>query len=288
MENLNDVFTRQYFTKLEALCFNIRQKLGIDGYSGARKAKAQGNSLEFSDCREDTIGDDLRRIDWNSYARFEKLYMKVFLEEKQATINLFLDSSNSMSESKKALYSKALMASVAYVALKNMDKVNLYCWGDGLQQKKLNTQSSNRFMEVVQFLNQIEQSGQTSFTKTIRECAGLHLGRGVSVVFSDLLTEDNWKEAIKLLQYQKQEVVLVWVLSKEDIFPEQRGSIRLVDKETSEERDLELTEQMLKDYQKAVENYEAEIKEFCKKRGIIFVKAIDDMPLLKVLYTILK
>ena len=123
----------------------------------------------------------------------------------------------------------------------------------------------------------------------VQTCAlPIYLGRGVSVVFSDLLTEDNWKEAIKLLQYQKQEVVLVWVLSKEDIFPEQRGSIRLVDKETSEKRDLELTEQMLKDYQKAVENYEAEIKEFCKKRGIIFVKAIDDMPLLKVLYTILK
>ena len=101
-------------------------------------------------------------------------------------------------------------------------------------------------------------------------------------------TEDNWKEAIKLLQYQKQEVVLVWVLSKDDISPPQRGSIRLVDKETSETRDLELTEQMLKDYQKAVENYQAEIKEFCKKRGIVFVKAVDDMPLLKVLHTILK
>ena len=112
MENLNDVFTKQYFTKLEALCLNMKQKLGVDGYSGARKAKAQGNSLEFSDYREYAMGDDLRRIDWNSYARFEKLYMKVFLEEKQATINLFLDSSNSMSESKKALYSKALMASV--------------------------------------------------------------------------------------------------------------------------------------------------------------------------------
>ncbi len=287
MENLNDVFTKEYFTKLEALSLNMKNKLGVGGYSGARKAKAQGNSLEFSDYRDYAIGDDLRRIDWNSYARFEKLYMKVFLEEKQATINLFLDSSHSMSDSAKALYGKSLAASIAYVALKNMDKVNLFCWGDGIQQKKLNTQSSSRFAEVVQFLNDIGQSGQTSFTKTIKECGSLHLGRGISLVFSDFLTEDNWKESIKLLQYKKQEVILVWVLSKEDVLPSQRGSIRLVDKETNEARDLELTEEVLKNYQKAVEGYEAEIKEFCKKRGIGFVKAVDDMPLLKVVHRIL-
>lgn len=287
MENLNDVFTKDYFTKLETFRLNMKNKLAMGGYSGARKAKAQGNSLEFSDYRDYAIGDDLRRIDWNSYARFEKLYMKVFLEEKQATINLFLDSSNSMSESTKALYAKSLAASISYVALKNMDKVNLFCWGDGIQQKKLNTQSGNRFAEVVQFLNDIKQNGQTSFTKTIQECASLHLGRGISFVFSDFFTEDNWKESIKLLQYKKQEVILVWVLSRQDVSPQQRGSFRLVDIETNEARDLELTDEILKNYQKAVEGYEAEIKDFCKKRGIGFVKAIDDMPLLKVVHTIL-
>ena len=287
MENLNDVFTKEYLTKLEALSLNMKQKLGTGGYSGVRKAKAQGNSLEFSDYREYAIGDDLRRIDWNTYARFEKLYMKVFLEEKQATINLFLDNSKSMSENKKQLYAKSLTASIAYVALKNMDKVNLFCWGDGLQQKKLNTQSGNRFMEIVQFLNQLEQKGLTSFTKSIKECASLPLGRGISFVFSDFFTEDNWKEAIKLLQYKKQEVILVWALAKEDVLPQQTGNFRIVDKETGETRDLELSEEVLKNYQKAVENYEAEIKEFCKKRGIGFIKAIDNIPLLKVLYNIL-
>ena len=287
MENLNDVFTKDYFTKLETFALHMRQKLDIGGYSGARKAKAQGNSLEFSDYREYRIGDDLRRIDWNSYARFEKLYMKIFLEEKQASINLFVDSSNSMSESKKALYSKALMASVAYVALKNMDKVNLYCWGDGLQQKKLNTHTSNQFMNVVQFLNELEQKGETSFTKTIKECGSLPLGRGISFIFSDFLKEDNWKESMKLLQYKKQEIILVWVLGQQDVIPSQKGSLRLVDKETGETRDLELTADVLKNYQKALESYEADIREFCKKRGIVFVKAVDDMPLLKVLYNML-
>ncbi|MCI8629082.1 MAG: DUF58 domain-containing protein [Firmicutes bacterium] len=287
MENLNDVFTKGYFTKLETFALHMRQKLDIGGYSGARKAKAQGNSLEFSDYREYRIGDDLRRIDWNSYARFEKLYMKIFLEEKQASINLFVDSSNSMSEGNKSLYSKSLAASIAYIALKNMDKVNLFGWSDGLQQKKLNTHTSNQFMNVVQFLNELEQKGETSFTKTIKECGSLPLGRGISFIFSDFLTEDNWKESMKLLQYKKQEIILVWVLGQQDVIPSQKGSLRLVDKETGETRDLELTADVLKNYQKALESYEADIREFCKKRGIVFVKAVDDMPLLKVLYNML-
>ena len=99
--------------------------------------------------------------------------------------------------------------------------------------------------------------------------------------------EDNWKESMKLLQYKKQEIVLVWVLGQQDIMPSQKGSFRLVDKETGETRDLELTADVLKNYQKALESYEADIREFCKKRGIIFVKAVEDMPLLKVLYNML-
>lgn len=92
---------------------------------------------------------------------------------------------------------------------------------------------------------------------------------------------------MKLLQYKKQEIMLVWVLGQQDVMPSQKGSLRLVDKETKEARDLELTADVLKNYQKALESYEANIREFCKKRGIVFVKAVDDMPLLKVLHNML-
>ena len=80
MEKLSDVFTVQYLKRLDALFLHMKGKLSTGGYSGARKAKAQGNALEFSDYREYVLGDDLRRIDWNNYARFQKLYMKIFLE----------------------------------------------------------------------------------------------------------------------------------------------------------------------------------------------------------------
>ncbi len=282
MEKLSDVFTKEYLKRLDSLCLHMKGKLSVGGYSGARKAKAQGNSLEFSDYREYVAGDDLRRIDWNNYARFQKMYMKIFLEEKQAVINLFIDQSLSMTAGKKALYSKALAGSVAYIALKNMDKVNFFSWSEGIQNKKLNMQAGQSFAQAVQFLEELEQNGETSFTKTIKQCSGLPLGRGISILFSDLLTEDDWKEGIKLLQHKKQEVILVWVLAKEEVSPQVRGAIRMVDQETKQARDLEVTADVLKSYEKALQSYEAEIREFCKKRDVTFVKVIEDMPLLKV------
>lgn len=282
MEKLSDVFTKEYLKRLDSLCLHMKGKLSVGGYSGARKAKAQGNSLEFSDYREYVAGDDLRRIDWNNYARFQKMYMKIFLEEKQAVINLFIDQSLSMTAGKKTLYSKALAGSVAYIALKNMDKVNFFSWSEGIQNKKLNMQAGQSFAQAVQFLEELEQNGETSFTKTIKQCSGLPLGRGISILFSDLLTEDDWKEGIKLLQHKKQEVILVWVLAKEEVSPQVRGAIRMVDQETKQARDLEVTADVLKSYEKALQSYEAEIREFCKKRDVTFVKVIEDMPLLKV------
>ena len=287
MEKLSDVFTVQYLKRLDALFLHMKGKLSTGGYSGARKAKAQGNALEFSDYREYVLGDDLRRIDWNNYARFQKLYMKIFLEEKQATINLWIDQSLSMTEGKKALYSKALAGSVAYIALKNMDKVNFFSWSDGIQSKKLNIQTGQPFIEAVRFLEDLKQGGETSFTKAIGQCSALPLGRGVSIVFSDLLTEDHWKEAVKLLQHKTQEVILVWLLATEEQSPQIRGAIRMVDKETKQSRDLEITAEVLKSYQKALQGYEAEIREFCKKRDVMFVKIVDSMPLLKAVYALL-
>ena len=101
-----------------------------------------------------------------------------------------------MTAGKKALYSKALAGSVAYIALKNMDKVNFFSWSEGIQNKKLNMQAGQSFAQAVQFLEELEQNGETSFTKTIKQCSGLPLGRGISILFSDLLTEDDWKEGI--------------------------------------------------------------------------------------------
>ena len=93
---LRDILTNEYLSRLEVLDMSIRKRLSAAPSSGARKSSSKGSSIEFSDFREYAQGDDLRRVDWNSYARFGRLYTKLFNEERQASINIILDGSTSM------------------------------------------------------------------------------------------------------------------------------------------------------------------------------------------------
>ena len=108
MKDLKEALTKEYLAKLGAISIALRQKLSVNGYSGARRSSAKGSSLEFSDYRNYVAGDDLRRVDWNNYARFGKLYLKLFLEEKQGAVNVFLDVSGSMQQDDKFLTAKKM------------------------------------------------------------------------------------------------------------------------------------------------------------------------------------
>ena len=89
------LFDQEFFAKLNnlAIAMNTRMTYGI---GGGRKSNAKGNSVEFSDFREYRLGDDIRRIDWNAYGRFDKLFVKLFMEEKEGLFQIFLDASKSM------------------------------------------------------------------------------------------------------------------------------------------------------------------------------------------------
>ena len=76
----NSIFEPEFLKRLERLALNM-EKLTAAGSGGLRKSRAKGNSVEFSDFREYAYGDDLRRVDWNAYGRFEKLYVKLLLEK---------------------------------------------------------------------------------------------------------------------------------------------------------------------------------------------------------------
>lgn len=286
MNNLQDILTKEYLSKLEALSLAMKGKIN-QGAAGIRKSGAKGSSLEFSDYRDYADGDDFRRIDWNSYARSGRMHLKLFLEEKQAVINIFVDQSSSMATGDKALYAKGLAASIAYISLKDTDKVNLLAFGDGLHEKKINLQSKNAFIDAVHFLDELAVGGLTKFSRTIRDCNGISLGRGVSIMISDFLTDDNWQEGVKRLQYLKQDVILVWLLGEEDISPGVCGPVSLVDQETGERLDTILSDAMLADYQAALGEYENSLREFCRKRNVGFAKLQDNIPLLKGLNRVL-
>lgn len=288
MKTVSQELTKEYLMSLEGLQMELKRSMTGPSYSGTRKSNAKGSSMEFSDFRQYRSGDDLRRVDWNSFARFDKLFLKLFMEEKQANIHIFLDISASMAaDEEKCFYSKMMAASLAYLTLKNTDRFHLFACGTKIEEKKTKIQSKHSFPDVVDFLDHLQYQSETKLSRAIKEVGKEGLGSGISIVISDFFSEDGYKDAVKALQYWNQNVILVQILSKEEKNPEAGGSLRLTDSETKEYLDLELTEASLMEYQKALSIFENEMKEFCYKRGVKFVGLSAETSFLKGVYEII-
>ena len=118
---LNDAF----FSRLETLALNLRANLA-GFFGGKHLVKTYGQTVEFADYREYMPGDDIRRIDWNLFSRFEKYFLKLFTDERQMHVRIFLDCSASMGKEapQKGAYAVAFGAALGFLAVHNMDKVS--------------------------------------------------------------------------------------------------------------------------------------------------------------------
>src|SRR5437588_847545 len=105
----------------------ISRKLLAGKMKGERRSKRRGQSVEFADYRNYVVGDDLRFIDWNIYARLDKLFLKLFLEEEDLSLYVLIDISKScdFGNPNKALYMKRVAAALGYIGLVNYNRVNI-------------------------------------------------------------------------------------------------------------------------------------------------------------------
>lgn len=280
---IRDLLTNEYMARLDVLDLAVKKRLG--GISaGARKSTAKGSSLEFSDFREYTQGDDLRRIDWNSYARFGRLYTKLFNEERQATVNIILDTSTSIRlYREKSDFAGAFAASAAYIALNNSDMVNIFAVDSDGIRKRTALSSKKAFPRALAFIEEaMEKEGKskTNINSSSASLAGERLGEGISIIISDFFSEDGCDRAVKLLRSKKQDVILVQILDRRENVFEERGNIRLVDSENGSYRELEVTPEMLKRYGRALEEFKNGLKELALRNEAEYHFFDDSAPLL--------
>ena len=265
------VFDGDFYRKLESIAIKARMTM-TDGAAGGRKSKAKGSSVEFSDFREYTPGDDFRRIDWNAYGRFDKLFLKVFMEEREALTNIFVDCSRSMDfgEENKAVMALKICAILTYLALNNSDRVCL----NKLQGDNLTTSSSymgkSSFPKALEFLESCDFIGTTNLSEIIKRKE--FKTRGITIVISDFFTIGSTSDMIKYLSYKKQQIILIQVLNEEEVNPILGGQVRLIDSETRDEVNLTITPKLLKTYHLKLKGLQLVISEEVKKYGGIFLQ----------------
>ncbi|MBO5312531.1 MAG: DUF58 domain-containing protein [Clostridia bacterium] len=261
-------------------------------FGGSRKARSYGNTVEFADFREYFAGDDIRRIDWNVYARFEKYFIKLFTDERQMHNQIYIDCSASMACGKpeKAEAALKIAAAFGYLSVASMDRVSYKLMKeDKSTDIGFKITNKNSFYRAAQALEETEFEGEVDLEKAIVNAESPGYDDGLTIIISDFLTESSWKKAIDFLMYQRREVLMIQVLSPDELYPDFDGRIHMMDSEALDMTDsrnmrVVITKKMVQAYQKAFDEYEKEIMDFCAARSVTFFTVSSDEPIEKVIF----
>jgi len=284
---LND----EFFSRLEALSLNLKSNLS--GYFGGKHlVSTYGQTVEFSDFREYQLGDDIRRIDWNMYSRFEKYFLKLFTDERQMQVQIFIDCSASMGKDNphKAGYTLATAGALGFLAMESMDKVNFQLMkGDKSENPYGTIVGKNAFFRAMSTLEEVEFEDETDIEACVKSCPDTSTRNGLTVIISDFLTESDWKKAVDYLCYKKRQVLLVQILTPDELDPAYDGRVHLIDSESCDIADnknmrIRITKSMLKAYEEALEDFKADMKNFCSRRGVDYISISTENSIERVLF----
>lgn len=284
---LNDAF----FSRLETLALCLRADL-TGFFGGKHLVKTYGQTVEFADYREYMLGDDLRRIDWNLYSRFEKFFIKLFTDERQMNVQIFLDCSASMGKEnpQKAAYAVSMAAALGFLAVHNTDKVSFRLMkGNTCEDPFGVIVGKKTFYHVVGQLENLTFDGETDLGAAITGCQNVGGNDGLSVIISDFFTDSDWKKAVDYLVYKKRQVLLIQVMTPEEIEPLYMGRVHLMDAEAEDIADprnlkIRVTRGLQQAYDEALQGMIGEIRSYCAKRGVDFITVRTDVPLEKTFF----
>lgn len=265
----NSAINEEFLQQVEQLQMLIKNNVsGLFG--GNRKTKSFGSSCEFSDYRDYMPGDDITKIDWNAYARFENLYLKLYMDERQMHTRIYVDASRSMAhgKGKKDEQALRLAATLAYLSINEMDKVSIYAVRDRqLEEIVANLLGKDAYTALIGKLNDVEFGGDSYLSDAIVP-SKVGYGDGLSVIISDFLTDNDYETAIDHLTSKKRDILCIQVLSKEELNPLIRGKMHFFDSEsTSKTYRKNINRDIIKAYRQALEYATGRIRDYCAARG---------------------
>ncbi|MBA3876189.1 MAG: DUF58 domain-containing protein [Anaerolinea sp.] len=283
------VFDEGFLRQLERLQVLMRAPVR-GGLKGGRRSVKRGQSVEFADFRDYTLGDDLRQLDWNVLARLEKLFIKLYVEEEDVTIHFFLDASASMASGhpSKLLFAKRAAGALGYIGLASEDRVAITSLGGRAGRRQLALRGSGRVFRLLSALSGIAAAdGPTDLMAAARHAGAQLTGRGVIVLLSDLL-DPNADRVIRELAATGSELIVLHLLSPQDLDPVLEGDLRLVDVETGEGVDVTVDLATLDGYRARLEAWRQGFADLAARRRATYVPLSTDVPLTELMFAELR
>jgi uncharacterized protein (DUF58 family) len=258
----------------------VSRKIFRGRMKGERRSRRKGQSVEFADFRNYVPGDDLRFIDWNLYARLDKLFLKMFLEEEDLHFYALTDASTSMDfgDPTKLWYAKQLAAALGFIGLCRADRVKMETLGQSARRSSPVLRGRHSLWRMLEFLEHIEAGENIPLGDGVKNFCLRNSGKGILVLITDLMYKDGYEAGLRYLLAQDLDVYVIHVLSPEEMNPQIAGDLKLVDSEDADIAEVTVSRPLLDRYQRTLATFVEGAREFCLRRGMSYLLANTDIP----------
>ena len=275
------LFDESSLRKLQQLTL-VTARVRAGALRGERRSLKRGAGLEFADFRDYVPGDDLRRVDWNVYARLDRPYVKLREEEEDLAVHILVDASHSMDWGEgpqhKFNYALHLAAAVGSIGLSTGDRVTVSTLktSEVYQTSEVSLRGQQYLLHLLKFLEAQQAAGITDLENAVRRYLIRPRRPGLVILISDLLSPHGYQPALKTLQQRGHEVALVHVLSPDEVDPPLAGDLRLIDVETGGAQEVSLDGGLRDAYRERVKAWRNEAQAFCRARGVRYLAVETD------------
>ena len=265
----------------------MSRKVLVGKMQGERRSKKKGQSVEFADYRNYVVGDDLRFIDWNLYARLDKLFLRLFMEEEDLSVSVVVDVTASMDfgDPNKLLYAKRVAAALGYIGLSHYNRVNMYAFADTITDMAQGMRGRRPIPRMLEFLDRQQPiAGEQASGHLANACKRLALIQrqpGVIVLLSDFLDKGDLNQAMRYLAGDKPDVYTIQLLAPQEVDPAKGnilGDLRLRDIEDGDIAEVSVGPALIKRYKANLQAYCQHVRDQCLRRGVAYMISETDVP----------
>ena len=275
----DELLDPEFRARIEQLAL-VSRKIFAGKLRGERISKRKGESVEFADYRNYVVGDDLRFLDWNIYARLDALFLKLFLQEEDLHVSILVDVSRSMDwgEPHKGLYARRIAAAIAYIGLVNFDRVSIYAYSNGLQYELAGVRGRRLMFKVIDFLTRAEYKDVSNLAAACKQFAIRHPQPGIVLVLSDFFEKGGYEDGLRYLLGRNYDLYTVQILSPEEADPPLAGDLRLTDIEDEDVAEVTISRALINRYKQNLQAYCGQLREYCTRRGISYLFTTTEAP----------
>ena len=275
----NSLLSPQMLAQLERLEL-VSRKIFRGQLKGERRSRRKGQSVEFADFRNYVQGDDLRFVDWNLYARLDKLFLKLFLEEEDLHFYTLIDTSASMSfgDPSKLQHAKQLAAALGFIGLCRADRVKIETLGTSHSSPGPTLRGRASLWRMLQYLEGLDEVNNIPLAQGVKDFCLRNSGQGILILITDLMDKQGYESALKFLLARQMDVYVIQVLSQEELKPDVKGDLKLVDCEDQDVAEITVSRPLLDRYQRTLAAFIDGARDYCTRRGMNYLMTSTDTP----------